>query len=158
MDKTIYTITGAGDLYTIESQDKETACAVCLMLGEHRYGLVTSDIGSVVMPVDTKYGVVPLDWFCTTFGITLDDHIDKYTYSFVDCLESIIIGDLQTRLEISNILNKMPKGSRGYSLDKVRMLNSFEQSKRRSFNDLSAYARRLALTLRGVFHGPAIAG
>ena len=59
---------------------------------------------------------------------------------------------------IYDILNKMPDGSRGYELDKVRMLHNFEMSKRSSFNDLSAYARRLARSLRGVNIGPCTAG
>jgi len=136
---TIYEIINPSDAMTIEADDDRVAAAVGILLGEGKIG-VTSEDGRDVLPLLLFGGEKYVNEFLERlYPEKLSEFIDSNLEPIAKCLESIVYGCVSDRKAIVAAV--------GIDASPEAMAR-FNDAKRSSLNDFSAYAHSLAKRLR----------
>lgn len=136
----LYEIINPSDAMTIEADDPKVAQAAILLLGEGKIGL-TSETGEDVLPLLFFGGGDK--WIEENFREPkLGEFIKQNREAIAKCLESVVYGSLSNRKAIMAAVSVVGP-------EKLReALAKYNDEKRTSLNDFSAYAHELADRLR----------
>lgn len=137
----IYEIINPSDAYTIKSESKAVACLACLMVGEGQYGLQDEE-GESLLPF-FMFGGDPNTWFKEEFGLELGAFIDDSLEEIADCLDTIIIGSINTRQGVEAMLEAISD-----PVEREKALAAWQDKKRSSMNDIGSHAKALAKAFR----------
>lgn len=135
----VYEIINPSDAMTIEAEDDRVAVAAGILLGEGKIGL-TSEDGREVLPLMFLAPESYIDDFLgKLYPEKLGEFIGAHREAVAKCLESIVYGHLSDRKAIVAAVgvDAAPEA-----------LARFNDAKRTSLNDFSAYAHQLANGLR----------
>ena len=128
----IYDIINPSDDVTIETDDLDVARAVCLFLGEGKYGL-NDEEGNEAMPLLFLGG---MDEFCEATGFDYPSTVRNQRAKFIACLRSAMCCRVSERKAI--------RAAVGDDLDALARYNDV---KRTSLNDIAGYAHSVAKQL-----------
>ena len=131
------------DPYTLECDDFKVAAVATMILGQGRYGLIPQDENALGMPV-TCFGGGP-EWRTEVFGG--DEEVRKFQslhlHEIADCLESVVIGSIEDRIQYFNELSQIPD-----SMKQEEFKEAWFEQHRTSMNNIGATAKVMAQTLR----------
>lgn len=133
-------IINPSDKYTLQARDFATAAAVCLLLGEGRYGLRPEHEDGQECPMFLFGGHET--FLAEHFGGDLSAWITEHKDAMVECLDSVLLGGFGRRADFDAAVA---------AVDDPEKLEAFREAwldNRSSMNNIGGYAKQIADHLR----------
>ena len=138
----IYEIVNPSDTYTIEHDREKVAIAAVLLLGSGAYAL-SDDSGNTVGPMLMfSNEEIVQKAMQDTFGMTLNEFIDKHKADIIQALDSVLIGGRQSRILFDEAISRMTRKAA------AEYAETYHDKMRSSMNDIGSRAKELVEALR----------